>query len=431
MNSPALNPITRRLQRLEGLWNEFIALPDARVIRWLVDDDERQLLQTLIDLQSEPDPPSGIPDLWIEFPVPFNTRAEYSADLVGFLGELYAADRNAIAAAGITASWRPPSAGGSKSCRDVVQMLKSFQDAHEALTEHVVAVLNPETVLQSAEYLHWLLELAAEAIPASVRFMVLDSVRTPGLSGLAERYPALVHTVEPRLGMAGAYEQIVSEASGDGPGHDFRKYFVALTNAAGAGDIQRATVVASKAIEIANAQQWFYLVGATQMALGAAYFARKQLDETLQCYRAANAAIAGRPDDASQKLEIPTRMATGSVLIAAGRYGEAAVAFEDAAMKAVELKDLNSELECWRMAGWCYEQAGRVEESWVCGERSLDAGQKLDAEPRRMSNLSFSGQMLLRLTEKGAYRRRRSEIENRMADLLGPDWSAAMVQGAG
>jgi hypothetical protein len=39
--------------------------------------------------------------------------------------------------------------------------------------------------------------------------------------------------------------------------------------------------------------------------------------------------------------------------------------------------------------------------------------------------------MLLRLTEKGAYRRRRSEIENRLADLLGPDWSAAMVQGAG
>jgi tetratricopeptide (TPR) repeat protein len=216
-----------------------------------------------------------------------------------------------------------------------------------------------------------------------------------------------------------------------GPGIDFRKYFVALTNAAGAGDTAKAESAAAKAIAIATQEKWMYLVATAQMALGAAWFTKQDFEKTLKCYRAATKAVVGAPDEASKKLEVPTRMAEGSVLIAAGKFGEAAAAFQQAAAAAVAVADSPMEVECWRMAGWCHEQNRQPAESWSCGEQSLQAAEKLGPEQRRMTYLPYVGQMLLRLTDKGTNRNRRSDVEHRMRDLLGPNWDTVIVQGAG
>ena len=430
MTVVAINPIEQRLKKLEGLWTEFIEQPAGRILRWLTDDDSVQMIQLFVDLQSEP--VSEIPELFIEFKAPFDQPAKYAASIVESLQAQYDANREEIVAEGIQSDWTCPPLSNPITTKDLLITLESFQKSHETLTEHLAIVLWPETTKHAASWERWLTDLVSLGIPASIRVVVVDRKNYPALESLANAQPEKVVSIDPQLDMPAAYEQIVAAVPGSSPGHDFRKYFVALTNAAGSGDLAKAESVAVKAIAIATKEQWFYLISAAQMALGAAYFAAGKLEDTIQCYRAANKAVAGKDDVASKKLDVPTRMAEGSALIAAEKYGEAAKVFQNAAVVAAGYgeAEATSELECWRMAGWCHETNSQPAQGWDCGEKALAVGAKLEESAREMSTLPYVGQMMIRLADAGTQKKRKREIEDRMVKLLGPDWTAALEQGA-
>jgi hypothetical protein len=428
MTDVALNPIEQRLRKLEGLWTEFIEQPEARILRWVTDDDSVQMIQLFIDLQSEP--VGEIPDLFIEFKAPFEQPANYATTMIQSLQEQYDANREAIIADGIETDWVCPKYPAQASIQDMLNVFESFHSSHQSLTEHLAIVLWPEKMPFGAPWETWVTELASHNVSESLRFVVVDRMDFPLLQALAESQPEKVVSVDPQLDMPAAYEQIVADVPGNSPGHDFRKYFVAVTNAAGSGDIAKAESAAKYAIAIATQEKWFYLVSAAQMAMGAAYFTAGNLKSTIECYRAANKAVAGADDEASKKLDVPTRMAEGSALIAAEQYKEAAEVFQNAAAVAKRYRETTSELECWRMAGWCYETDGQADLSWACGEKALAVGAKLDEATRETSMLPYVGQMLLRLAEAGTQKKRKTEIQDRMVELLGPEWTAALVTGA-
>ncbi len=428
MSRPPSNPIMKRIEKLEGLWTAFIEQPEARILRWFVDDDSLQMIQLFVDLQSEP--VSEIPDLFIEFKVPFEQPADFAGGLIGSLQEQYSANRETIIADGIQTDWVCPKCSSAPPIAELLSVLSSFQVSHQALAEHLAVVLWPEKTPKAELWQRWLTELAAQNIPSGVRFVIVDRKQFPALDTLAESQPEKVVSIDPQLDMPAAYEQIVSEVPGNSPGHDFRKYFVALTNAAGSGDLAKAESTATKAIAVATKENWFYLISAAQMALGAAYFAAGKLGPTIECYRAANKAVAGKEDVASKKLDVPTRMAEGSALIAAEKYGEAGEVFQNAAVVAAGYGETTSELECWRMAGWCHETNGQPALSWDCGEKALAVGAKLEVSAREMSTLPYVGQMMIRLADAGTQKKRKPEIEDQMVRLLGPEWPAALVTGA-
>ena len=82
------------------------------------------------------------------------------------------------------------------------------------------------------------------------------------------------------------------------------------------------------------------------------------------------------------------------------------------------------------MAGWCHETNGQPAQGWDCGEKALVVGECLPKSECEMSTVPYVGQMLIRLADAGTHKKRKPEIEDRMIRLLGPDWSAALEQGA-
>lgn len=275
MTVVAINPIEQRLKKLEGLWTEFIEQPAGRILRWLTDDDSVQMIQLFVDLQSEP--VSEIPELFIEFKAPFEKPEDYASSIVESLRAQYNANRDEIVAEGIQSDWTCPPLSNPITTKDLLITLESFQKSHESLTDHIAIVLWPEKSKSAASWERWLTELVVQGIPATVRIVVVDRKDFPALETLAKAHAERVISVDPQLDMPGAYEQIVGDVPGSSPGHDFRKYFVALTNAAGSGDLAKAESTAKKAIAIATQEKWLYLVSAAQMALGAAYFAAGKL----------------------------------------------------------------------------------------------------------------------------------------------------------
>lgn len=427
MSKQPSNPVIQRLEKLEGLWNEFSILPNARILRWVVDEDSLQMIQTLIDLQSESI--GTVPDLFVEFKVNFEEPHEYAGQLIDNLKAQYEGSREQMQADGFQTNWVCPACSDPPTIAELINVLSSFHTCCPPASEHLAVVLWPEKSQMPGPWESWLTELAAQKIPPVVRFMVVDRKRFVALERLSRTQPERVVSIDPELDMSAAYEQIVAAAPGNGPGHDFRRYFVALTNAAGAGDVAKAEATAKKAVAIATQEQWPHLAATAWMALGAAYFAAGNLDQTIASYKTANAAIAGVDDDPSKNLEIPARMAEGSALIAAGRFAEAAAVFGNAAVIAAAKNDTTSELECWRIAGWCHETDGKPLPGWDCGEKALDAGARLDEAARSTSTLPYVGQMMVRLADKGTHRSRKSAVQDRMVELLGPEWTAALVAG--
>ena len=209
MSKPPSNPIQKRLEKLEGLWTAFIEQPEARILRWLVDDDAMQMIQLFVDLQSEP--VSEIPDLFVEFKTDFELPADFAGALIATLQEQYDANREAIAADGIQADWVCPKCSSPPTITDLVSVLVSFHASHQALAEHLAVVLWPEKTPKAALWERWLTELVALRIPPVIRFVVVDRKQFPSLEKLAESQPEKIASIDPKLDMSAAYEQIVSE----------------------------------------------------------------------------------------------------------------------------------------------------------------------------------------------------------------------------
>ncbi|MEQ9411346.1 MAG: hypothetical protein RIK87_26770 [Fuerstiella sp.] len=423
------NPILKRFEKLEAIWNEFAENPEARVLRWLADDDTVGMLARFVDWQNEEE--GTIPDLFVRFTVPFRSESEYSAAVRQTIVDQYAATQEDLDAEGLDSGWQPPDAPDPVTAASVAAAFASLQQRYAEIMRNMVAVLVPDNAAEAGSGLqNWLTKLLSGDVPSEVRVMIVDYVAAPAFEQLAEKYPDKVVSVDPELDMPGAYEELVKEAPGSGPGHDFRQLYVQLTNAAGKGDLGGAKAAGERAVAIATQQQWPHLVTVAQMGLAAAYFSAGRLEETIACYRAANQAVAGSDDPGEQKLDVQTRMAEGSALIAAEKHAEAAEVFAQAVPLAQKIDDKTSLLECSRMAGWCYEVAGESDRAWDWGEKAVAAGAAMDESERETSTLGYAGQLLLRLANKGTHSGEEKRIRQQMEELLGREWEAELAGAA-
>ena len=70
------NPVRRTLAELASTWEAFTAEPEPRLLRWIVDDDSRQMVETFI--LTEADEAGTTADLFVVFENPFEEPAGYA-----------------------------------------------------------------------------------------------------------------------------------------------------------------------------------------------------------------------------------------------------------------------------------------------------------------------------------------------------------------
>jgi tetratricopeptide (TPR) repeat protein len=230
--------------------------------------------------------------------------------------------------------------------------------------------------------------------------------------------------------MPGAYAELVRGIPGNGPGFAFRRLFVALTHAAALGNVAAAAWAAQRAESIAVQQNWPLLASAVNMALGSTYLAAGDVARTLACYRSANAAVAGSSEPGAATLDIQTRFAEASALIADNRYADAAEVYERIGPLAEQQGEAIARLEAWRMAAWCREANGEKPRAWRRAVKALEAGDAMDASLRPDSTLPYVGQLMLRLIDDGICTDQEEMVRRRMIALVGKDWEERIELGA-
>ncbi len=418
------NPVEARLDYLGALWEQFAANPQAHLLRWVVEANARQIVDVFVELHQTD--PAGIPDVFIPFNVPFQNEKSYAADLIAAWRTWFEGIKDDLPEIARDPNWNFP-APPSNDVRPAhfVRVCQSFREKYGAEFRNLSIVLAPPTVADPVGWSRWLRELVRCNPPAEVRFLVLDDAQIPLLADLVAGEPVRVMSQRPEIDINHVYEELLAAAGGKGPGVVFRKHFVGMLTASGAGDLAAAEKSGQAALAVSAAENWPDLQVVAHMGLASVLIAAGRSVEALAGYRSAiesakAAEAAGHP--AGAILVVQSQMAEAGSLFSAGKYADAAAIYERTAPKAAAANDALLAMENWRMAAACHEQTKNLAKSWECGELALAAGAKLDDALRPNTTLTFAGHGMLRLTADRKFADRKAKLTATMNTLVGSGW---------
>ncbi|HXV13707.1 MAG TPA: hypothetical protein VEC56_05835 [Candidatus Krumholzibacteria bacterium] len=419
------------MEKLRALWNEFASNPDARVLRWLVRTDEWDIVRVFLEVERSET--GECPELFLVFDRPFASMTRYGIDLAQDMRKQFADSQEELSAQGLDQPWRPPAVTGVADSRVLVAHCESLCGHYEDI-DYLALVLLPSQVAGYSQWDGWLQKLVGGEIPENVRVLVCDDVTSPQLDALAAKEPKRVVTQKLDLNMPSLIAELVKEHRGaGGPGADFREQFVALTTAAGKGDIAAARKAADASIATARANKWPLQEVTALMAFANACLAAGDAKQAVKCYRDARkvtATLQGDEAAVGAKVDVQTRLAEGAAMVSAGAFVEASAVYEATAPIAEKQGDPLMTIESWRMAAYCHEQARNPESAWKCGQAALKVGEKLEPDARKSTTLGYAAAGLMRVAKKKPYKDQAPVLERKIGKLLGPGWENGIEKGA-
>lgn len=428
-SSSKANPITQRIDAMVHLWERFREQPGARVCRWVITPDEKQMVDAFLEssyLEQNP-----LPDFFLPFYTPFTGPSTYAEGLLEELRQNLENDRSVLEEAGIQISWQPgqreeeeEEVDGVYFFRNLLQVAQQYPLPEDG---YLVAVLLPPVA--EKQYGKWLLKAVRAGIPTRLRLLVLDQVGAETLSVFAAKCPQQVLSTTLDLDMPNAMRQLVSAGNPADPGVKFRKAFLDLAQAASAKDLGAVQRLEVLPLSIAREQGWAPMEIAVQGLVASAYIGLNKLPEAVGRYNLA-LQLAQKAYASGEKscliLAVQALSSKGSVYLSQKAYEDAADAFASAAALAREAGDFFQVMEAKRMHGFCLEKSGDWVSAFEVEQEGLEAAANLEESIRNNSTLPYLGQSLLELAYRLGYKDQYAGIEEKMADLAGPDWQSKL-----
>lgn len=464
------NPVVQTLEELAELWEAFTSEPDPRWLRWIVDDDSRQMVETF--LRTEADVGGTTPDLFLLFEEPFVSGEDFGAVLLEGLIEALDRDRDEIEAAGVPVGWKPqPPTPGATDPQIFAQAMISLAEFYSDDAEHLAVALLPFSTSDPTEWGNWLWAFLHSGLPPEVRICTVEMDHSRVLDRISDGVPELVQVHQPSIDFHGILKQLSTLAGGSGPGLNFRRHLLNLM-ALASRDPARLPAASAPALTIARGQKWAALEALVHFVVGGALLNAGKPKEAAAAYAESEAAVAEPPPpgegpaagpgsappqkspggadgpeaeaggegttaqekveaDVAKKVRFQSRMAQGSALISGKEYLEAARVFESTVPLAEDLDEAREQMiiECWRLAAFGFEFARRPEESWRCALMAFQVGEAMELEDRRNTSLPYMGLGLDRICGDLPQLCGHEGLELWIQERLGPDWRELVVPG--
>jgi tetratricopeptide (TPR) repeat protein len=412
------HPISSRLDLLHDQWVEFAQLPDARVLRWLLAEDELRLVETFVEAECD-DRAGELPDLFISCRAPFTDVDSYGSAVVEEIVARYDEGRAGMVEEGLDASWAPQAwTGRTHSLARLLEVCASLRKYHPEVALLALLLL-PSEVSDYAEWQRWL-RGAALHCPGGVRIVVVDDLLAPALDALAAAEPQRVHSVAAGLQMNRFLAEMARAAGSAGPDGEFRVQFTSMTSAIGVGRLEEARVAGDGALAVTERQGWMHLGAAVHFALASGFMNAGRPEEALASYRNADGCarqLTATDEELGPKLRLYAAFGVGSTLVGIGDFQRAASVYEVSAPAAARAGDAWLLTECWRMAAYCHERIGGAATAWEHYFRALTAAEGIPAAERKNSTIPFIREALLRLAAGSAPHV--EAVEREVSRLLG------------
>lgn len=420
------NAVERELAKLEEQWQAFMET-DCAIFHWLIDRRDQQLAHTFVTLKAQFDEQE--PDLFIPVQIPFRAKQTFALEMAQEVNRLVAEGIADSASESLPeTTWQLPDLAFSQSGFHALFLsCQALLDAFGDVLSHLVLAITPTEVTHLSEYHQWWdtvcrVKAQYRDWPNSLRMVVFDCASEPMLTGVFAPHPALVFSRTANVDLSSAIKTIAQEADDGTDGAKVRLHLLDMNEAIAAGDLQQLERASALALPIAEHNQWLDVHATLFMTRAAGYLNTKVYKEALQDYRQAqNVAEQGaaRKIPGCDKLLLQAMLCEGTVLFLAERLGDAARAYERAALRAQELKDSWMALEAWRMASFSLEREGNSKHAWHYANEAFKVGREMSQEQREQSTLPFVGQALLRISPNAQVHK---EVKAAFNQWLGEDW---------
>ncbi|MCI5162398.1 MAG: hypothetical protein D3917_10370 [Candidatus Electrothrix sp. AX5] len=429
-------PVARRLQFLFCEYTFFSQDKNARILCWRLQPDEVRMAETF--LATEQDKPVGQSrDIFLQLQTPFEKSSVYGYSLRQELIAWYEAKKENLTELGSGSDWVFPQISDSKKNINVLMDTVFSLLRHYAIQGQLVMVLRPKRIDLVESFQRWLNSFSLEA-SEQVRILLFDDAVKPRFELLASENEQRVQVQELKLDIFAESEELsIAAGNLDKPGGRFRYLFVKLTSALKAQDLTTALALGDKAVKLVAEQRWYYLVVPVHMMLAGSLSSADRHKEAVTHYKAAEAAAAqGETEGLEEEtkascpqLRLQARMGCGTALMTARHWKLAAQQFTETAPLAAEQGEARAELDCHRLASFCYEQAGNWDGAFRAGGLGFQVAREMDQETLETSSFTYLGEAMMRLSQNGTSRDLPAHTEKRIIEIAGTrDWRPKQAQ---
>lgn len=417
------NAITQRLDKLSTLWQQFLALPNARVCRWLIEEDEYTLINHIFNNDRDEDI-----NIVFEFYSPFIKIESYGKELSKELEIRIELVKEELEKLGHILNWSSNhiedennhAFGFINNFSSVIYSIDQLKVNYDWIT----IILKPTTINKNLEA--WLMDVLEYDLHPKLKLMVIDRKDMVIFDKLVKTHGQLIHTIKPNLDMPSAARQMaMSSGNPNEPGVKFRNAFMDLTQAAGKLDINKVLKIETIPLSIARQNGWGALEICVIAIKGNTYLGLQKYDEALQTYDNAlqlATSLHNKGDTEGSALVVQMLFSRGSTNMCSNKLEEAASDYNLAAQWCEYNQSFFQKMEAHRMEGYCLQQKGKSLDSWAAYQEALNTGEKLDEPLRLNSTLPYIGQALLDLAQRLGKKKEYFEVQEKMNYLVGNGW---------
>jgi tetratricopeptide (TPR) repeat protein len=428
-NSP--NAITQRLDKLSALWQQFLVLPQAKVCRWFVEEDEMNMIDTFIGIESDESP-----HFIFELNSPITKAELYSRKLSEELSELIEGIRPDLQAEGFPINWYAQYEHDRRNTalgfiQNINTLPYGFNIPKNPAETEGVFVFYLKPPILNKEFEIWLDDVLHVPIDGHIRFIIVERKDAAVLDKFSNKYTGIVHTIQPQLDMPAALRQLAAAGNPADPGVKYRKAFVELSQAAARLDIDAVNKLSVTPLSIATENNWMPMQVAVYALKGNTLLNVKRYNEALQVYEQAYhlaAASYAQGDEVGGILTVQLLFGKATVYISMKNFKEAAEIYHQAAQRCEVLKDYFQVMEARRMQGFSYQQMSKPYEAWDAYHLALNCAEQLDTMTLENSTFPYIGQALMDLAEKLGKKQDYFRIEETMKSYIGEKWKDKILK---
>ncbi|WP_196892262.1 tetratricopeptide repeat protein [Aureivirga marina] len=415
------NPFTYRISQMQVLWNKKVS-KNTQCILWELDREEVRMVKGFCMLEASDQ--GKIPDLFINFDVPFVNAETFGNDLTNAWISLWN-DANAhdeIIDKSVIPNW--DSSKYAENQKDgiwrFIMCMASFAMAIDSKTK-IVLNLFPNGFIGNPSFKTWIYA-CLEKLPSNLRIGIVDLKERPLFSDIPSHIEKAV--LVPNLNMAKAYKEAMAAGDQNDPNVGINLCIMEMAEATSKNNQKDMVHWGDKAISIAKKTKAVDTLATVYLAYGSNWFQFKKFQSALECYKKIEKIIGdkGNTDIVLGAILLQSYHFQAATLYTMKSFRESLEMYEKTAEGALQQKNDMIYIEALRFSAFISEKLGQTKEAVTYLTNAFDYGKNLDISLQQYSSLLLICQRLYTFAMENQEIQLKEEISEFCINIWGENW---------
>lgn len=429
------NPIAQLITKIQQKWaQEVTPFPELKLIRLLIDEDESQLYEGFLKLESSNQ--GKLPELFVALLTPFRRSGTYSRDLIKDWFEAFDRDKkifDQLETSSHRFIWddkRYRQAALSENIDHdnlLLEILGSFHSALNMPDRMLTIALFHYSISSILGFKDWIKGLMKLSVPKGVQFCIFDLKMQRHYDHLFYSFdPMIAKTIMVDLDLAGAIKKVLQSGDPNNPGTRLQQYIMQMGEAVAEKNITKLNNLGNKCIADMTRSKVKSLMATAHIAYAGMLFSFKKFDDiSLLLDKGVYIAEAGKKanDITCKSLLGQFYNFKASNCQLRKENKEAVDWFCKSAETSIELGQILPAISAYKNAGFLAKRHSVAKYPQIL-EQSFIAGKSLTKEELSVSEYSSFVLEYYNFLYQNSRYEEAEEVDLKMKQVIGDNWKS-------